>query len=174
MLPGIVLAICYIISIAITVRVKPELAPKGKKYSWKEKLIAIKGGLGMIILFAIVIGGMFAKLLSANEASCVGAFVGLLFMAFKRQLTWKNFVACLRDTLKTTGMVLFILIGAYVFGQFLAFSQLPMTLAAWVGRSECQPLCGPAGGYHHVCDPGLLHGLSGHGDADRAHLQAHL
>ena len=132
-MPGLLLAFCYIVSIAITVRVNPKLAPKGKKYSWKEKIIAIKGGLGMVILFAIVIGGMFSGLLSANEASCVGAFVGLLFMAFKRQLTWKNFVTCLRDTLKTTGMVLFILIGAYVFGQFLTFSRLPITLANWVG-----------------------------------------
>ena len=132
-IPGIILAICYIIAIAITVHVKPSLAPKNEiKYTWKEKIIAIKGGLGMIILFAIVIGGMFSGLLSANEASCVGAFVGLLFMAFKRQLTWKSFVACLRDTLKTTGMVLFILIGAYVFGQFLAFSRLPMTMADFI------------------------------------------
>lgn len=131
-MPGILLAICYIISIAITVHIKPDIAPKSEKFSWKEKIIAIKGGLGMIILFAIVIGGMFTGFLSANEASCVGAFVGLLFMAFKRQLTWKNFIACLRDTLKTTGMVLFILIGAYVFGQFLAFSRLPMTLADWI------------------------------------------
>ncbi len=131
-MPGILLAICYIFSIAITVRVRPGLAPKSEKFTWKEKIIAIKGGLGMIILFAIVIGGMFTGFFSANEASCVGAFVGLLFMAFKRQLTWKNFITCLRDTLKTTGMVLFILIGAYVFGQFLAFSRMPMTMADWI------------------------------------------
>jgi tripartite ATP-independent transporter DctM subunit len=130
--PGIILAICYIIAISITVHIKPELAPLGEKFTWKEKIISIKGALGMVILFAIVIGGIFSGLLSANEASCVGAFVGLLFMAFKRQLNWKNFVECLRDTLKTTGMVLFILIGAYVFGQFLAFSRLPQTLADWV------------------------------------------
>ena len=74
-IPGIILAICYIIAIAITVHVKPSLAPKNEiKFSWKEKFIAIKGALGMVILFAIVIGGMFSGLLSANEASCIGAF----------------------------------------------------------------------------------------------------
>ncbi len=131
-IPGIVLAICYIIAISITVHIKPDLAPGREKFTMKEKLISIKGGLGMIILFAIVIGGMFTGFFSANEAACVGAFVGLIFMLIKRKLTWKNFVACLRDTLKTTGMVMFILIGAYVFGRFLTYSRLPNTLATWI------------------------------------------
>lgn len=131
-LPGLLLALCYIISIGIQVRVQPDLAPPTQEYTWKEKLVALKGGLGMLIIFAVVIGGMFSKIFTANEAAAVGAILGLVFLIVKRKFTWKTFVLCLRDTVKTTAMVLLILISAYVFGSFLAITQLPMTLASFV------------------------------------------
>ncbi len=131
-MPGLVLATCYILSISITVHIKPEFAPGKQKFTWKEKFISIKGGLGMIFLFAVVIGGMFSGLFTANEASAVGAVVGLGFLIFKRKFTWKVFVTCLRDSVRTSSMVFLILIGAYVFGAFLAITQLPQTLAAFV------------------------------------------
>jgi TRAP-type mannitol/chloroaromatic compound transport system permease large subunit len=65
-IPGIILATCYIISIAITVKIKPDLAPGKVKYPTKEKLISLKGGLPMVVLFVIVIGGIFGGLFTAN------------------------------------------------------------------------------------------------------------
>jgi tripartite ATP-independent transporter DctM subunit len=132
-IPGIILATAYIVAISVRVHISPNLAPPTKHYSWKEKIIAIKGGFAMILLFVVVIGGMFAGLFTANEASAVGALLGLLFLIFKRRFKWSIFVTCLRETVKTSAMVLLILIGAYVFGAFLAISRLPMTLAAFVG-----------------------------------------
>jgi C4-dicarboxylate transporter DctM subunit len=130
--PGMILALCYIVSIAIQVKVKPDLAPGTKKYSFKEMLLSLKGTIGMIILFLAVIGGMFANFFTANEAAAVGAVLALAFMVIKGQFTWKKFVMCLRDTIKTSAMIFLILIGAYVFGSFLALTQLPMTLASFV------------------------------------------
>ena len=130
--PGIILALCYIVSIAIQVKIQPHLAPDKMHFSFIDKLKSIKGGLGMIFLFAVVIGGMFSGLLTANEAAALGAFASVVLMAVMRKFTIKTFIACLRDTLKTTGMVLCILIGAYIFGAFLAITQMPQTLANFV------------------------------------------
>jgi C4-dicarboxylate transporter DctM subunit len=138
-IPGIILALCYILSIAVQVRVQPQIAPGTKKYSFKEMLSALKGTLGIIILFVAVIGGMFANIFTANEAAGVGAALTLIMMIIKRQFTWAKFVDCLRSAVKTSGMIFLILIGAYVFGAFLALTQLPMVLANFVTGLDVSP-----------------------------------
>ena len=131
-IPGIVLALCYIIAVAVRVKLNPKLAPPTKKYSLWEKFIALKGGIAMIGLFVIVIGGMFINLFTANEAAAIGAMLALVYLIARGRFTWKVFVTCLRDTIKTSAMVFLILIGAFVFGAFLAIAQLPMTLSGFV------------------------------------------
>ncbi|MDR1874972.1 MAG: TRAP transporter large permease [Synergistaceae bacterium] len=134
--PGIVLALCYIVSIAVQVRFQPDLAPGTVKYPMKEMLIALKGTIGMFVLFFGVIGGMFANLFTASEAAAIGATLALCFMIIKGKFTWKTFVTALRETVKTSAMVFLILIGAYIFGTFLAITRLPMTLARYVNGLE--------------------------------------
>ena len=131
-LPGIVLALCYIISIAIVVKVKPEKAPGKMKFTMKEKLKALKGGCAMIVLFLIAIGGIFCGWFTANEAAAVGATAALIYLIARRRFTWKIFFSCLCDTVKTSGMIFLILIGAYVFGSFLTVTGLPKALANFV------------------------------------------
>ena len=128
-IPGIILALCYILAIMIVVRVRPNSAPGKLKFTMKEKLIALKGGIAMIILFAIAIGGIFLGWFTANEAAAVGATAALIYLIGRRRFTWKIFFDCLRDTVKTSGMIFLILIGAYVFGNFLTITKLPITLA---------------------------------------------
>ena len=131
-IPGIVLALCYIIAVAVRVKLNPKLAPPTKKYSLWEKIVALKGGIAMIGLFVIVIGGMFINLFTANEAAAIGAMLALVYLIARGRFTWKVFVTCLRDTIKTSAMVFLILIGAFVFGAFLAIARLPMTLSGFV------------------------------------------
>lgn len=131
-LPGIVLALCYIAAIAIVVKVKPEKAPGKMKFTMKEKLKALKGGCAMIILFIIAIGGIFSGWFTANEAAAVGATAALIYLIARKRFTWKVFFSCLRDTVKTSGMIFLILIGAYVFGSFLTVTGLPKALASFV------------------------------------------
>lgn len=131
-IPGIILALCYCVAINIMCRVKPELAPSRKHYTMKEKLISLKGGLPMVIMFAIVMGGIFSGKFTANEASAIGATAALLYLIFRRRFTWKTFLTCLRETVKTSGQIFLVLIGAYVFGNFLTVTNLPTTLASFV------------------------------------------
>ena len=131
-IPGFVLALCYISCIAIQVKINHKLAPPTQKYSLWEKLVALKGGLAMIGLFLIVIGGMFINLFTANEAAAVGAVLALIYLIARKRFTWKVLKTCLRDTIKTSAMVFLIMIGAFVFGAFLAIAKLPMTLSGFV------------------------------------------
>lgn len=131
-IPGILLALCYIACIIVMVHIKPDLAPPSRKYPMKEKLKSLKGGIGLVVLFGIVIIGMFAGLFSANEAAAVGAFVALLMMIINRKFTWRTFFDALVETIVTSSMALFIAISALVFGYFLAITRLPDVLSAFV------------------------------------------
>ncbi len=131
-IPGIILALCYIISIAIVVKLKPDSAPGKQHFTLKEKLISLKGGIVMVLLFVIVIGGIFMGIFSANQAAAVGAALALLYLIVRRNFTWSILCSCLRETIKTSGMIFLILIGAYVFGNFLTLTQMPRTLAAFI------------------------------------------
>lgn len=131
-IPGIILALCYIVSIIITVHRHPELAPGQQHFTWKERLISIKGAVPMVILFGAVIGGMMTNFFSANEAAAVGAVISLLFVIFNGKFTIKGVCRAFLDSVKTSAMVLLILIGAYVFGNFLALSGMPKYLAEWI------------------------------------------
>lgn len=131
-IPGLILALCYIISIAIQVRIKPELAPGKQHFTAKEKIISLKGGVVMVLLFVIVIGGIFSGLFTANQAAAVGALLALLYLIARRRFTMPIFADCLRATVRTSGMIFLILIGAYVFGNFLTATKMPSVLADWV------------------------------------------
>ncbi len=132
-IPGILLALCFCVAIAVVCWRHPEKAPDRMKFSAKEKLVSLKGGIVMVILFAIVIGGILTGFFTAVEASAVGVVIAFVYLCIRRQCSWKNIMACFRETVKTSGMIFLILIGAYVFGNFLTVSGLSTALADLVG-----------------------------------------
>ena len=131
-LPGILLAILCIVVIVIQVKRNPKLAPPVGSVTWGERVRSLKGLGWVIVLFGFVFGGMGIGLFTINEAAAGGAFMGLVIMVLSRKFTWKGFVEVMFDSIKTISMTYLILIGATVFSKFLAVTQLPMNLAAYV------------------------------------------
>lgn len=132
-MPGIMTAILCMAVIVFQVLRNKSLAPStNRKITWRDRLISLKGLFWVAILFIIVLGGMFTGFFTVNEAAAFGAFGGLIIMAIRRRLTWKSFLAVMKDTIKTTAMSYVILVGADVFSKFLAISKLPMTLANFI------------------------------------------
>ena len=131
-LPGIVLAILIIGVIVLQVKMKPSLAPKGEKFTWKERWMSIAKCWDVLILFIGVFAAMFTGFFTINEAAAAGAMLALIIMACKRMLNWKSFSKVMWDSVKTTSMTYLIVIGAMVFSGFLSITQLPMKLAATI------------------------------------------
>lgn len=138
--PGILMMVSFIFVILLQVFRNPSLAPKGNRYTIREKLGSLKSCIGMLILFTGVIGGMFAGIFSSTEAAGVGALLSLIFMAAKRQATLDNIIASLQDTLRIVGMSMLIIIGAFMLGYFLAVTKMPMSLALWVESLDVAPV----------------------------------
>lgn len=134
--PGILCAFLMMCVIWIIMRIVPNWAPKGTKCSWSERFKSLKGIIGVAFLFICVLGGMFAGFFTVNEAAAVGALLGLLLMVVRRQMNWRNFVMVMKDTVKTSSMVFLLLIGATVFGNFLAVTRMPIMLANYIEGLE--------------------------------------
>jgi len=126
--PGVLLALCYMGCVVIWVLHDPSAAPRGKKYSLKDKLISLKGMIGLIVLFVAVIGSIFTGFASATEAAAIGSFIALIIMIINRRFTWKALKASLIGTINTSAMTLFLVIGASVFGYFLTLTRVPQML----------------------------------------------
>lgn len=139
-LPGIMLAILFALSVYIMVRVRPGLAPAGHPTTFREKILGLAGVVEMLVLFLLVMTGLFLGWFSAMQAGSIGAAATLFLGLVRRQLTWDGFVAAVKDTLKITCQVMVIVAGAIVFGRFMAVSTIPMSLANWVGGLPLPPM----------------------------------
>jgi C4-dicarboxylate transporter DctM subunit len=133
-LPGIMLAALCIITIVILCKVRPGYAPAPSKCSWAERFKSLKSLIGVIVLFGVVLGGMFTGWFSVAQASAVGAFLAMLLTIPGRTFSWATILDALKECTRTFAMTFLIIIGASVFSNFLAITQLPMVLASSIAE----------------------------------------
>lgn len=131
-LPGILLSLLFMITVYIWVLLKPETAPRRERCSIKERILSLKGIGEVLILFLIVIGGIFFGVFTPNEAAGIGAAGGLIIPLLRRKLKFNDILLTLYFTTKTTCMLLTILAGAFVLGHFLTVTTIPTALSSWV------------------------------------------
>lgn len=139
--PGLLQALIYMTTIGVMVRRKPELGPPGEPCSMREKVRALARVWSVVLLFIVVIGGIYTGVFTPNEAAGIGAFGAFLLGLFKSDLgKWRFFRQSLRDTISTTGMSYMIILGAMVFGYFLAVSRVPFELAELIEAMHASPV----------------------------------
>jgi C4-dicarboxylate transporter DctM subunit len=140
LIPGIIEATFYIITIYILCRWKPSLGPRGPRYNLKEKVMSFASCGELIALIILVLGGIIFGWFSPTEAGAIGAAGAIVFSLFRRRLNWEKFKHALTETMKTTGMLYGILIGAFVFKYFMAVTTIPFVIADFVGGLPLPPL----------------------------------
>jgi C4-dicarboxylate transporter, DctM subunit len=137
--PGLLLALLFVLSIMARVMVNQKLGPPGAKTGFAEKMASLRDCWGVLVLFIVIMGGLYMGLFTPTEAAGVGAFGVFLFALFRGRLTKENFIAALTETMRTTAMIFVIVIGAMIFGYFLAISRLPYELATFVSTLPVSP-----------------------------------
>jgi tripartite ATP-independent transporter DctM subunit len=133
-IPGILLISLFLLTIYVMARRNPKLAPPGPATSWPEKMASLKGVWATLVLFALVIGGMYAGVFTPTEGGGIGAFGALIIGMVRRRLQWNSIVSSLLEAGKISAVCISILIGANIFGYFLAASKLPLELAGYVAQ----------------------------------------
>ena len=131
-LPGILIASLFCILIYLQCRVNPSLGPVAARTPWKKKFRSLLGVSETLVLFILVMGGMFAGFFTPTEAAAVGAGGSLLMAAVRRSMSLKTLYQALRETARTSCMVMIIVAGATMFGHFLAVTRIPFELASWL------------------------------------------
>ncbi|MFD2856152.1 TRAP transporter large permease [Seohaeicola zhoushanensis] len=139
-LPGVLTVAVYMLVILIQVRRRPEIAPATERHDWSERIGALPSTWPVLMLMVLVLGGIYSGAITATEAAAVGATGALLISIAFGGLRGQGLKEAFSSTLRTTSMIFSIIIGAMIFGYFLAITQMPQALVDWVGGLPLPPV----------------------------------
>jgi tripartite ATP-independent transporter DctM subunit len=120
------------IQIYIQCKLNPSLGPSGGRTTLKEKALAMKYAGPTIILFLIVMGGIWFGVYTANEAGAIGAFGAFLYGLYRRMINGQTLTKAFKNTLSIAGMIFAVIVSAEIFSNFVVISGLSQALAKWV------------------------------------------
>jgi tripartite ATP-independent transporter DctM subunit len=132
LVPGIMQAVMYMMAIYIICKINPNLGPPGGRTTFGQKVTSLKAIWAVLLLFVLVMGGLYAGVFTPTEAAGVGAFGAFVIAIGRRKLSWKGFVSSLRDAVNVSAMSFMILVGAAMLGYFFSVSRLPHATATLV------------------------------------------
>lgn len=139
-LPGLLAVGFYLLAVRWTIWRDPNAGPPGERMSWKERLRALRDVWGVLVLFVIVMGGIYGGVFSSTEAAGIGACGAFLFALLRGRLTWQILSNVLVESARTTGMLFMVLIGALLFSSFINFTSMPSDLQDWVQQFDMSPI----------------------------------
>jgi C4-dicarboxylate transporter, DctM subunit len=131
-IPGLLAAAGYMITIAIYVRLKPTEAGTAARVPYRERFKSLGAVWPVLIVFIVVIGGIYGGIFTPTEAAAIGAAGTAIISLLNRSLTRKNLGEAILQTASSTAMIFLIVLGAGALNNFLALSQLPQVSAEWV------------------------------------------
>lgn len=132
-LPGLLMSGAFIACVIVLVGMNPALAPRStEKVTFRDKLIALKGVWEVLLVFCIVMGGIYLGFINPTEAGAIGATALFIIVIIKRKLTKQNMFAALLEMARISIMVLFLVAGATLFSYFLALSTIPTAVSTWI------------------------------------------
>ena len=139
LIPGVLATLLYMLAVRIRTQRNPDLGPADARVPWGGRLGAMISVWPVVVLFGVVIGGIYAGWFSPTEAAAIGAIGAFLLALLKRRLTLAVFKDCLNETASTTGMIFLILIGTAVFNYFVETTGMPQQLVAYVSQLGWNP-----------------------------------
>jgi len=132
-MPALMIAFLFIAVIAGWVTLKPAIAPRAEKATWKERFAVIPDALIVAVIFGVVIGGMVTGFFSPTESGTIGTVAIFLLALVRREVNSDMLIRSFKGALKTSIMTLMLIAGSAIFGHFLAITEIPMIAAKWAG-----------------------------------------
>jgi C4-dicarboxylate transporter DctM subunit len=130
--PGLIIAVFFALTIVVWCRINPALGPKGEKSTWKERFASLPEVVWVLLVFVVIIGGLMKGFFTPTEAGSVGTFAVIILALAQRGMGLRGFLKSLSESLRTACMVLMLIAGSTVLGHFLAVTKIPMIASAWV------------------------------------------
>ncbi|RYE72430.1 MAG: TRAP transporter large permease subunit, partial [Hyphomicrobiales bacterium] len=139
-LPGLIAMFGYMFVVQLVVRRNPEAGPAGPRVPWPERLKVLAGVLPVILVFVIVIVGIYGGWATPTEAAAIGAAACGAIAVVSGGMRLRGLIDSALGTAQATAMILLVLLGADMLNTALALSQMPAELAGWVKDSGLAPL----------------------------------
>jgi len=131
--PALTQMLLYGITIVLLCHFRPAIAPASPRVSRAERWRGLVRILDVAVLVLIVIGGISVGWFTPSEAASVGAVGGLMLCAWRRRLTWPALGHALAETLRTSGMIYAVIIGALIFSVFISLTGLAEAVSSLIG-----------------------------------------
>jgi len=122
--PGITQMLLYFAVIWLLVRLRPDIAPPSERAGWSERWKALKRIADILLLILVVIGGIALGWFTPPEAASVGSAGAILIALVRRRFSWDALTHALEETLKTSGFILLVIVGALIFSVFVSVTGL--------------------------------------------------
>ncbi len=139
-IPGLFVMLAIIATVAILVRMDPSTAPAGRRYTLRDKVASLSRVGPMLVLFLAVTGTIYSGIATPTEAAAIGAFCAMLLALWEGKLGPGPLWGCLRRAAQTTCMILFVVLGAYIFGYFFTLTRVTNDLTQWIGGLGVAPM----------------------------------
>ncbi len=139
-LPGILATFLLCLAVQWTVRRHPDSGPRGERSTWSQRLRALEGVWAVVLLFVIVMGGIYGGVFTTTEAAGIGAFGAFCIALARRALSWRTLLDALVESGRTTAMLFVILTGALMFAEFVNYTTMPDDLKTLVSTLKLSPI----------------------------------
>ena len=139
-IPGILTAILMMVAVVVMTSRDPEHAPAGEQFTWAERMRALSGIWGVLLLVFIVLGGIYGGVFTATEGAGMGAMGAFLFALARRTLSIKAVYQVLVESARTTAMLFTLLISATIFANFINYTTMPTDLKDWITHLGLSPI----------------------------------
>jgi tripartite ATP-independent transporter DctM subunit len=140
LIPGVILAAFYVIVVVILARALPRWTPYVPAMPFRERLRAARDMWKLGVLFFLAVVGIYLGWFSPTEAASVAAFAAIVIGFATRTLTWRALLDAFLDTVQSTAMLFFIIVGAFIFSRFIVLARLPNELVAFVQEVGLTPV----------------------------------
>jgi tripartite ATP-independent transporter DctM subunit len=137
--PGLMTVGLFVATVAIVTRFRPEIGPPGPRTAWPLRLRMLSRIWGVLVLFGIIIGGIFFGVFTPSEAGGIGAVGALAFALLRRRMTWALFLDSLVETGRITAAVFTVSFGALILNQFVNMAGLPTAMIGLVQHWHLTP-----------------------------------
>ncbi|MEZ5659782.1 MAG: TRAP transporter large permease [Burkholderiaceae bacterium] len=139
-LPGLALALLFMLTIVIACRLRPAWGGEAVHASWAERLAALPSLLPLLLIFLVVVGSIYAGLATPTEAASLGVVASMVLAALNRRLTLATLRAAIEGTMRTTAMIMLIILAAVFLNFVLGVIGLTQALTEFIAGLGLSPL----------------------------------
>jgi len=132
-LPGLLTTLIFAVGLYVVALVRPDLMPTAPvRFTFREKVAGLKDGWGIVVLFGVLMGGIYGGFFTVTEAAAAGVATAAALLFLRKGFAWREVFDGGTAAAKATAMIFFILIGAGLFGRYVALSGLANDLSEFL------------------------------------------